>query len=378
MDAMTGVSMGAAAPQPLFIFLGRLGTMFRIHIENLILTIVTLGIYRFWAKTRMRKYLWNHVEVAGDPLEYTGTGKELFLGFALVFAVILLPVFILPAVVLPFIDVDIAWLHALVQAAQFVVIFLLLPVAIYRARRYRLSRTRWRGVRGALGGSAVTFATKYIMYGGLQVITFGLMTPTAHNRLAHYMYNNVQAGRTPLSFAAQTGPMYKKFWLAIAMFSAFTFAVIVAVAALSSSDYGLSPAKSPGMGGGGSVMDIVAAFMNFGIFGGFLLLFALTLPFAWYNASETIYFVHETALGGLKFSLDVGPWRLIAFNMINLIILLATLTLALPWIYKRTLDFYARRLTVAGDINALSIHQSPDQGPKQGEGLADAFDPAGF
>ena len=54
----------------------------KIHIVNILLTIVTIGLYRFWAKTRIRQYLWNHLEVEGDRLEYTGTGKELMLGFS--------------------------------------------------------------------------------------------------------------------------------------------------------------------------------------------------------------------------------------------------------------------------------------------------------
>ena len=53
---------------------------------NLLLTIVTLGIYRFWAKTRIRRYLWSQTEFLGDRFEYTGTGKELLIGFLIVFA----------------------------------------------------------------------------------------------------------------------------------------------------------------------------------------------------------------------------------------------------------------------------------------------------
>ncbi len=59
----------------------RLGALFRIVYVNLILTILTLGIYRFWAKTKLRRYIWRHLMVGGESFEYTGTGKELLLGF---------------------------------------------------------------------------------------------------------------------------------------------------------------------------------------------------------------------------------------------------------------------------------------------------------
>ena len=48
---------------------------------NFFLTIVTLGTYGFWGRTEVRKRIWSSVRLAGEPLEYTGTGKELFLGF---------------------------------------------------------------------------------------------------------------------------------------------------------------------------------------------------------------------------------------------------------------------------------------------------------
>ena len=56
------------------------------------LTVVTLGIYRFWARTRLRRYIWSSIMPGGDSFEYTGTGLEKFLGFliALVFLAVYL------------------------------------------------------------------------------------------------------------------------------------------------------------------------------------------------------------------------------------------------------------------------------------------------
>src|SRR4051812_35134108 len=69
----------------------RLGALFRICYVNLILTILTVGIYRFWAKTRLRRYTWRHVSVGGERFEYTGTGKELLKGFLKAVLVLFLP-----------------------------------------------------------------------------------------------------------------------------------------------------------------------------------------------------------------------------------------------------------------------------------------------
>ena len=58
------------------------------------LELLTLGFYRFWLATDMRRHLWSHTSVDGDAAEYTGTTKELFLGFLFALA-ILAPIYLL-------------------------------------------------------------------------------------------------------------------------------------------------------------------------------------------------------------------------------------------------------------------------------------------
>ena len=55
---------------------------------NLLLRVLTLGIYHFWAKTEVRKRIWSAIRINDEPLTYTGRGMELFLGFLIVFLVV--------------------------------------------------------------------------------------------------------------------------------------------------------------------------------------------------------------------------------------------------------------------------------------------------
>ena len=59
-------------------------------IRNTLLTMITVGIYRFWAKTRIRQYLWSRISLLDDRFEYTGRGRELFFGFLIVLFVFVL------------------------------------------------------------------------------------------------------------------------------------------------------------------------------------------------------------------------------------------------------------------------------------------------
>lgn len=81
----------APADESAFAFEGNWREYAPIAFTNLLLTIVTLGIYRFWATARTRRYLWSRSRFVDEHLEWTGTGKELLVGFLLVMALVLVP-----------------------------------------------------------------------------------------------------------------------------------------------------------------------------------------------------------------------------------------------------------------------------------------------
>ena len=76
-----------------FAFEGNWQDFAKIALPNLLLTIVTLGVYRFWATTRERRYLWSRTRFVDENLEWAGTGMELFIGFVMVFVLFGIPYF---------------------------------------------------------------------------------------------------------------------------------------------------------------------------------------------------------------------------------------------------------------------------------------------
>lgn len=130
------------------IYDGSAWDLFKIALLNFVFTILTLGIYKFWGQTRVRRYVANSYALSGDRFEYTGTGKELFFGFLKA-----LPIFLL-------IIAGFAFSEAipLLGVATVIVLIGLFPFAIYSSMRYRFSRTQWRGIRGNLAPKAVAYA----------------------------------------------------------------------------------------------------------------------------------------------------------------------------------------------------------------------------
>src|SRR5689334_20764774 len=76
-------------------FRGSAGSLFGIQLVNMLLTLCTLGVYMFWAKVRVRRYLWGQTEFEGDRFAYHGTAGELLIGSLKAVAVFGLPFFAL-------------------------------------------------------------------------------------------------------------------------------------------------------------------------------------------------------------------------------------------------------------------------------------------
>ena len=121
-------------------FSGKRSEFFDLVRRGAALEFVTLGFYRFWLATDMRRHLCSHTSVRGDAPEYTGTGKELLIGFLVALA-ILTPVYLAYF----FIGLEAELYQAFASIPLIAFFYMFGQFAIYRARRYRLSRTVWRG-----------------------------------------------------------------------------------------------------------------------------------------------------------------------------------------------------------------------------------------
>jgi uncharacterized membrane protein YjgN (DUF898 family) len=88
-----GIAPGTPGPRAHAAFTGENGEFRRLVTRGALLELVTFGFYRFWLATNIRRHLWSNSSVAGDALEYTGTGRELLIGFLFALA-ILVPIYL--------------------------------------------------------------------------------------------------------------------------------------------------------------------------------------------------------------------------------------------------------------------------------------------
>ena len=180
---------GSVAAAPVVRFIGDRRAYWRLLMRSAVLLAVTLGIYRFWFATDVRRYLWSNTEIAGETLEYTGTAFELLVGFLIAIA-LLVPLYVVFFIV----TLNLGPIGQLSSVIAFPLLAFLGHFAVYRARRYRLTRTVYRGVRCHQGGSAWRYAVCALFWWTLILLTLGLAYPFAQSQLERFKMQHTYYG----------------------------------------------------------------------------------------------------------------------------------------------------------------------------------------
>lgn len=303
-------------------FHGSGGTIFGIHIVNALLTLVTLGIYYFWARTRLRQYLFGQTAIEGDRFAYHGTGRELLLGTLKAVLVFGVPIFLLN-VVRDVLDVPVL-LKGGAGLLSATLLFVFFPVAMVGARRYRLSRTSWRGIRFSFRGRAWEMMKIFIVGTFFTGLTFGLYYPFFLVARQTFMVSHSYFGSERFAFDGQGRDL---FW-------PFLYAIL-------------------------------------------LTLPTLGLCWVWYVARKRRYFWDHTAFGTTRFACSVTGPALLGLWMVNLLLLVCTLGIAWPWVRVRNIHFAFRNLALVGPLDLARIQQEAQRVSAIGEGLSGFFD-SGF
>jgi uncharacterized membrane protein YjgN (DUF898 family) len=300
-------------------FHGSGGTLLGIHVVNVLLVLVTLGVYYFWAKTRVRRYVFSETEFAADRFAYHGTGRELLLGFLKAILVFLPPVILLREIRdWPGLDVNVKGVAAFLGTVLY---FVFVPVAMVGARRYRLSRTSWRGIRFSFRGRALRFILLFIKGAFLTGLTFGLYYPFFLTERQAFMVSHSYFGNERFEF-------------------------------------------------NGRGRDLL---------GNYLLAVLLTLPtlgicWFWFVARKRRFFWNHTSFGAARFRSSLTGGALLGLYLINGLLLLGTLGVAWPWVRVRNIRFAFRYLTLEGHLDLERIQQQAQLASATGEGLAGFLD----
>ncbi|WP_083839048.1 DUF898 family protein [Bradyrhizobium sp. STM 3809] len=188
-------------------FSGSRRDFFRLVSRGAAIELITLGFYRFWLATDIRRHLWVNTAVDGDPAEYTGRGKELLIGFLFAMA-ILTPIYLAYFLI----GVEAERFKAFAGVPLVIAFYAFGQFAIYRARRYRLTRTVWRGIRFWMDGSGWAYAGRAMLWTLLTVLTLGLAWPWRAAALERYKMRHSHYGDLSGDFEGRGWEFFKRAW----------------------------------------------------------------------------------------------------------------------------------------------------------------------
>ena len=345
--------------------------LFGMGLTIAFLSLITLGFYRFWGKTQIRRYLASRISIMGDRFEYTGTGKELFLGFLIALAVLI------PLGAASYgIELITAGKSAVTQftamGLQYAFILFLIGYATFRARRYRLSRTVLRSIRFWQTGSNVGYALRMVGYLALTMATLGIARPVGDIALYRYQMQHTWFGSQKFEFDGRAGPMMGKWILSLALVP-FTLGLSLIWYAAFRMRYLQSQTRYQGIGFSlavtfGNLVQIYSLYalvmtVLFGFF--YVAIFAVVMPtIVQDQAVDAQSWMQANAM--VLYGVGIGA-AFVVFGLIAPIVQLLMLT-------HRFIRLVANRLEFIGDVDLHTIMQSAAERPQSGEGLADALD----
>ncbi len=357
------------APAIVLVYDGRIGELYRIFMVNLLLTIVTLGIWRFWATIRIRRYLWSRTSSGGERFEYDGTGGQLFVGFLIAIGLVmaLFVVAFLLSIALHGIS---PILSPLPIFLAYLAIFVLAFGARFSAQRYRLNHTIWRGIRGGMEGSMFTYGLRAVGYYLAATFTFYQLLPWAWLRLTERRVNASSFGTLRFSCHCRAGQVYLRFlvtFLAIVVLGCAVFGIF---AWLERPLFALMMQQHDPL-----AQQRLLRRLTIPLFAAYLVLgVGATLISASFQAAFYRHVMGNTALGALRFSSDVVTMDLVKLIGGNLLILVFTLGFGLPIIIHRNALFSTMHLLAEGALDLDQIGQNSQTVSRFGEGMFQALD----
>jgi uncharacterized membrane protein YjgN (DUF898 family) len=315
-----------------FEFRGSGAEYFRIWIVNLLLTILTLGIYSAWAKVRRLRYFYGNTVLDGNTFDYHGKPLAILKGRLVVFVAYV--AFLVTAQLYP-----VAVLVVFIPLA-----FLGVPWIIMRSRMFQLRMTSYRNLRfnflGTYGGAMAAFVGWYF----LTIITVFTLYPVWVRKRVEYSLDNAAYGDQAFSFLTKVGKYYKfcliTFALSMVGYIAFIFQFFKLPGVRELFYPGAPPPNMldmvVGAGPVGWAMILIAVVAGLGIAG-------------YYKASFA-----NAAFGGVQAGSQYGrsflrAWPLIGIYISNLLALIVTLGLFYPWAKVRQYRYHLRNTLIDSD-----------------------------
>ncbi|MBE0435985.1 MAG: DUF898 domain-containing protein [Methylomicrobium sp.] len=329
-----------------FEFHGKAGEFFKIWIVNILLSIITLGIYSAWAKVRTRRYFYNNTYLMNAPFDYLADPIKILKGRLLVLAFVIVYVAI----------------AALFPEAEAVLILLFIPVfpwVIIKALKFNWYNSAYRNIRFHFSADYLKALWVFIGLPILIAFTFGLAYPYFVKARKQFVIDNSAYGTSRFEMTASIGQFYAVYGKALLI----VLAALLTVA-------GFSYALWQGIGlTNGSINPALPAIL-------LLLLYPfLMLVYGYVYAHITNLSINHTFLPQIHFESRLETGKICWLYITNALAIIVSLGLLIPWARIRMARYRIACLSLSSstDLDRF-VAAEAEQAEAIGEEIGDFLD----
>lgn len=368
----------SAAEELALEFTGTGSEYFGIWIVNILLTILTLGIYSAWAKVRSRKYFYNNTRMDGAIFDYHANPVAILKGWAIVVLVLI-------------IQQVLSSINVLYGLYMLLAIMAFIPWAMVRSRVFNLMNTSYRNVRfyfereykdlytifliaplpiivgygmfiyAALSTetSGETPDTGVMGLAGLFILAGFLLLPYYLQRFYAFIITRSSFGRTRFDSSSRAGAFYTIY------LKGFGLGLLVGVAMMVV--MGMSAGLADVAGG---VVSMVLGFVAFVVY-----LVGIYFVIYFIEASKLNEIWGKTSIDGNRFVSKLRPWGLMWLMLSNTLLIVISLGIYIPWAHVRMTRYRLNNLSLemSGDMDNFIAKGREEMGALGAE-LGDAMD----
>ncbi len=347
-----------------FSFTGKAGEYFGIWIVNILLSIVTLGIYSAWAKVRNKRYFYGNTKLNGSSFDYLASPIQILKGRIIMFVF-----FVAYALCSSFFPA--------LAGLFFVAMFLITPWLVIKAHAFNARNSSYRNVRFNFTGKLWEAVKIYLLMPIGTVLTFGGLLPYSAFRMNKFVADHSGFGQTDFSFEGTKGPYYR----AYGVFVLFCLPVVVLyIALMALLTYTMIRVAERGE----EAMDTAVAemlqvwgpslsWLSFPVVVALVVL--AVIGYTYLTTRLQNYFFNNTKVGEHRLFLDLNLWRVLWIRLSNLVVIALTVGLMIPWAKIRMARYQIERMSVLphGDLDTLVSEQQSKVGA-YGEELGEGMD----
>lgn len=331
-----------------FRFIGTGTQYFGIWIVNLLLSILTFGIYSAWAKVRRQQFFYQHTLLDEHRFDYTGDPIRILIGRIVAVAVLAI--------------------HSVTQSFSLslatligVLIFLLFPWLIKQTYIFTARNSRYRNIRFHFSGNLLGAYLTYILWPILSILTLGLLMPFAYYAHKQYFFSCMRFGKHKVKLALTVGQVYGVYFKTTLLFIALCALIILMLIVLNSSTDFSALWKQK------AAKDVVGSLLVFPLF-----LFSFLVCYSFFNAQLTNIVWSSIQIEKNQFKSNITTLGLLWISVTNWLLLMLTVGLFHPWAKVRMTKYRLENMSITWQIDSDTLMGSVQEDTSaMGEEVAD-------